>query len=203
MILENTSLFLDMEDAVQHLAERLTGKDSNDFLFVVLTKDAKPVADQIAMRLGISVTLSPAEENAEMAGAISMVSFDYSTIHNSGRDLPQDFIFHQEQNLRANLMFLYSDTYKSMATKFPGKTVILVDELSNNEDHISSLDQNSKQSERISLTVPTDAPASLNEISNPGKRFILLHAGKDDSANEIAQDFDIIIEEVVPELNEV
>jgi hypothetical protein len=49
------------------------------------------------------------------------------------------------------------------------------------------------------LSVPTNIPASLDEISKPGKRFILLHAGNDASADEIAQDFDIIVEEPVTE----
>ena len=78
MVMEDASLFLDIDCAVHHLAERLVGKNNNDFLLVVLTNDAMPVADQIAKRLGLNIKLSPAEENTEMTEAASVVSFDYN-----------------------------------------------------------------------------------------------------------------------------
>jgi len=192
--MEDASLFLDIDYAVRHLKERLTGRNNDDFLFVVLTEDAMPVADQIAKRLGINITLSPAEGSTEMTEATNMMSFDYNKINNSGRDLPQDFIFHQEQNLRAKLLSLYADTYENVSINFPEKVVIMVDELDYDGDQFhSSLSQHVKQGERIHLSPPMNTPGLVDKVSKTNKGFVLLHVGGLESKSDTDAGFDIII----------
>ena len=201
MVLGNTSLFLSIDEAVHQLADQSTEYENNHFLIVVISQDAMPAADQIAKRLGMEIVFSAVEKNTETADSlhtISVVSFDYNMINGSGRDIPQDFICHQEQNLRANLSCIYAETYRSIASKFPGKVVILVDELTNNGDEfLPSMTKDLRQQPgRISLAVPRITPGIVCSNGRKDKKFVFLHVGYGDSMNDPYQDFDIIIEDV-------
>jgi predicted phosphoribosyltransferase len=202
MVLENTSLFLDMDQAVHQIAERMTGNDVNDFLVVVLSRNVFPVADQMAKRVGLNIfflgaerftgTIDPLNEN-------SVVNFDYNTINDSGRDLPRDFIYHQEQNLRANLVSIYAEMYKSVASKFPANTVILVDELrSNGKQFLPSLaKQEIQETGKINESLPAIIPGAARNDNKPVTLFVFLHMGNEDSVYRPFQGFDIIVEKIV------
>lgn len=206
MVLENTSLFLDMDQAVHQIAERIAGNDVNDFLVVVLSQNIFPAADQMAKRLGLNVfflgmerftgTIDPINEG-------SVVNFDYNTINDSGRDLPRDFIYHQEQNLRANLISMYAETYKNVASKFPANSVILVDELrSNGRQFLPSLTKKENQeTEKMNESLPEIIPGGARKDTKLETLFVFLHMGNEDSVYRPFQGFDIIVEKTVGNTN--
>ena len=187
MVLENTSLFLDLDQAVQQLAELIVRYEHSDLLMAVLCQDAMPVANQIARELGLNLAFSDVDINTEAAtrlDKVNPVDFDYGMVKESGRDIPQDFIVHQEQNLRTNLISIYDKAYEKIINKYPDKMIIMVDQLTNID----------------AAFFPCPNPKHIdqsggNSFSTPAvRRFILLHAAKGKSGNTITQGFDIIIE---------
>jgi hypothetical protein len=183
--LSNTSLFLDLDEAVSQSAERILGCEHSDLLMVVLSLDAMPVANQIATELGLNLAFSAADINAK-AGLekVNPVDFDYGMVKESGRDIPQDFIVHQERNLRSGLLSIYEKIYESMVRKYPGKVIIMVDQLINIGARFFP-----------SLTRKYMHQSGGNSFSVPSvRRFIFLHAANRNSENTITPGFDIIIE---------
>jgi predicted phosphoribosyltransferase len=199
MVLENNSLFLDIDQAIHQIAERIAGNDMNDLLVVVLSKNVFPVADQMAKRLGLNIffleeesfrgTIDPLSES-------SVINFEYNIINDSGRDLPRDFIYHQEQNLRANLVSIYAETYRNVASKFPANSVILVDELrSNGKQFLPSLKKKENQEPEMNESVQATIPGAARNDSKPKTLFVFLHVGNEDSVYRSFQRFDVIVEE--------
>jgi len=192
--LENTSLFLDLGQAIPQLAEFISHYGQSDVLIVVLCQDAMLAAGKIATSLGdLNLILSTVDINAEILDSIPkgiQVDFDYGMVKESGRDTPQDFILRQEQNLRANLISIYSETYENMVKAYPGKLIILLDQLTNIDAGIFPC-----------LTPKYANPSGGNSFSDPAIReFIFLHISKKKSGNATTPGFDIIIEHNFTEL---
>ena len=115
--LDNTSLFLDLDQAVLRLAELISLYEQNNILMIVICQDAMPVANQIAGKLSLALIFSPVDlktKTAESQRKNNPVDFDYDIVKESGRDVPQNFIVHQEQNLRTNLKSIYTEMYEAM-----------------------------------------------------------------------------------------
>ena len=187
MVLENTSLFLDLDQAVPQLAELISQYENSDVLMVVLCQEAMPVANQIARRLWLNLTFSPVDLKTKTADSLDKVipiDFDYGMVKESGRDIPQDFIVHQQQNLRANLISIYTKTYESITKTYPDKLIILVDQLTNIDAAFFAC-----------LTQKYTQQSGGNSFSIPAiRQFVFLHASNGKSGNAITQGFDIIIE---------
>jgi hypothetical protein len=133
-VLENASLFLNLDQAVPRLAERISLYEHSSVLMVVICQEAMPVANQIAGALGLNLIFSAIDPNTKTTESQVKdipVDFDYDTVKESSRDIPQDFIVHQEQNLRTNLKSIYTEIYESLTRKHPDKLIILVDQLTN------------------------------------------------------------------------
>lgn len=97
--LDNTSLFLDLDQAVLRLAELISLYEQNNILMIVICQDAMPVANQIAGKLGLALIFSPVDlktKTAESQRKNNPVDFDYDIVKESGRDVPQNFIVHQD-----------------------------------------------------------------------------------------------------------
>ena len=187
MVLENTSLFLDLHQAVPLLAEFISHFENSDALVIVICQDAMPVANQIAGKLGLNLIFSAVGLDAKTAESEETgipVHFDYGVVKESGRDIPQNFIVHQEQNLRTNLISLYMKTYEALTKTYPDNLVILVDQLTNIDTAVfPCLTQNSPdQSAGNSFSIPAI------------RKFIFLHISTGKSESSIQQNFDIIIE---------
>lgn len=134
MILESASIFLDRDQAAQQLAEKLLSYENKDCIIVAVSNGALPIASHIAKRLEADLTFVPREmikDPADPHKTIGVVSFDYTIIDNSCRDIPQNYIYRQAQMLQANLISRYQDFYRTMATRFRDRVVILVDHLTN------------------------------------------------------------------------
>jgi hypothetical protein len=192
MVIENTSLFLDLNQAVRRLAERVMGYEHSEVLMVVLCQDAMPVANKIARRLGLNLMFTAVEADIDLTDAISGVNFDYSMVEESGRDIPRDFIYHQEQSLRSNLMSIYEETYNGARSKFPDKFIILVDELTNNgtkflPSHTQNHSRESEENSSSMLELPPEQPFKRN------RHFVFLHACSGYTGNEIKNHLDLII----------
>ncbi|HEY3402579.1 MAG TPA: hypothetical protein VGK59_04270 [Ohtaekwangia sp.] len=57
--LDNTSLFLDLDQAVLRLTELISLYEQSNILMIVICQDAMPVASQIARKLGLALFFSP------------------------------------------------------------------------------------------------------------------------------------------------
>ena len=57
-VLENTSLFLDLDNAISQLGDVMSHYKRDEFLIVVLCEDVMPVANEVARRLGLNLTFS-------------------------------------------------------------------------------------------------------------------------------------------------
>lgn len=187
MVLENSSLFLDLNQALSRLAELMFPCEQSDVLMVGLCQEAMPGANKIARELGLNFAFSNAVINAETTARfdkVNPVDFDYARVEESGRDIPQDFIVHQERNLRNNLISIYEKTYQRITNKYPNKVVVMVDQLTNINAAFFSC-----------LTRKYIGQACGNGGSIPAiRKFIFLHASKGSSASACTQDFDMLIE---------
>src|SRR5688500_376035 len=99
IVLENKSLFMELDQAVAQLDEVILCEGSKEFLMVVLCEDALPISNEIARRLELNLTFLAVDLNMKDAESVDKgipVDFDYGIVKESGRDMPQDFIFHQE-----------------------------------------------------------------------------------------------------------
>jgi hypothetical protein len=186
-VLENASIFLNVDQAVPQLAERISLYEKRSVLMVVICPDAIPAANQIAGELGLNLIFSAVDLNTKTAGSLVTgfpVDFDYDIVKESSRDIPQNFIVHQEQNLRTNLKIVYTDIYQSLTRKHPGKLIILVDQLTNiNAAFFPCLAQNyTDQSGGKSFSMPAI------------RKFVFLHFSDETQGERITQGFDIIIE---------
>jgi hypothetical protein len=105
-------------------------------------------------------------------------------VKESGRDIPQDFILHQEQNLRMNLISFYTKAYEGLIKTLPGKHIILVDKLTNiNTTFFSCVTQtNTYQSGGNSFSMPAV------------RHFIFLHVSNAKSLESMTNGLDMIIE---------
>src|SRR5688572_5538235 len=186
VVLENTSLFLDLDQTVHQLAEFISHFENSDILVTVLCQDAMPVANRIARKLELTLIFSDVGLNAKTAesGKGIPVHFDYGIVKESGRDIPQNFIVHQEQNLRTNLICLYMETYEALTKTYPDKLVILVDQLTNIDTAFFPC-----------LTHNYPDQSGGNSFSIPAiRKFVFLHSANGKSESSIKQSFDIIIE---------
>jgi hypothetical protein len=187
MVLENASLFVDLHHAVPQLAMHISHYKNRDVLVVVICEDVMPVASQIAGKLMLNLIFSTVDANAKTADSLDKgipVHFDYDMIRESGRDTPQDFIVHQEQNLRTNLISIYTETYEALSRIYPDKLIILVDQLTNVDAGFFPC-----------LTQTYKDPSVGNSFSSPAiRKFVFLHMSNEKSANSSAQGFDMIIE---------
>jgi hypothetical protein len=188
MVLENTSLFFELDRAIPQLAEMISHYEDSDLLMVVLCQDAMPVASQIAKRFGLNLIFSTVDINTELRGSLNSgipVDFDYTLVKESGRDIPQNFIVHQEQNLRTNLLSVYTEVYKSITNIYPGKLIILVDQLTNIDSEFlpCPAQRYSHQSGGNSFSIP--------EI----RKFVFLHVSESEPGSAITQGLDMIIEQ--------
>jgi hypothetical protein len=187
MVLENASLFLDFDQAISQLTELILRCEHSDLLMVVRCQEAMPVANQIARELSLSVVFSASSVDTETRPCLDIASpiyFDYEMVKESGRDLPQDVILHEEKNLRANLISIYEKTYEEIVSDYPGKIIIMVDELTNIDAAFFPR-----------LTGNYMEQSSGNGFSEPvTRRFIFLHAANRKSGNTATPGFDIIIE---------
>jgi hypothetical protein len=187
IVLDNASLFRDLDQAVLQLAELISLYEHRSILMVVICQDAMPVASQIAGKLGLTLVFSAVDlntETAEFQRKNNPVDFDYDIVRESGRDVPQNFIIHQQQNLRMNLKSIYAVTYEAMIKIYPDKLIILVDQLTNiNATFFPCLTQNhADQSTGNSFSIPAI------------RKFIFLHVSDEKSGNSATQGCDIIIE---------
>lgn len=189
-VLENTSLFLDLDNAISQLGDVVSHYKRDEFLVVVLCEDAMPVATEVARRLGLNLTFSVNDLNvitADMLNRNIRADFDYGMVEGSGRDIPQDFIFHKEQSLRADLIALYKETYGSMNKTYPGKLIILVDQLTNINASFFSC-QASKNANQV----------VGNTFSNPAIRdFVFMHARIENPSDLVTHGLDMMIRQVV------
>ena len=192
MVLENASLFLDLDQGILQLASYISHCPNSGVLMVVICQDAMSVANQIAGKLKMNVMFSAVDLNIktiESRDTSLPVDFDYDVVRESGRDIPQNFIVHQEQNLRMNLISIYAETYESLAKTYPDKLIVLVDQLTNIDTAVFPC-----------LIQKYAHPSGGNRFFSPAiRKFVFLHISNERSVNSIIQGFDIIIEHTLIE----
>lgn len=186
MILESTSLFLNRDQAAQQLAEKLLSYENKDVIIAAVSKGAWPIANHIAKRLEADFTFVPCEmikDPADPLKTIGVVSFDYTIINNACRDIPQDYIYRQAQMLQANLKSRYRNFYRTMATRFQDRVVILVDDLTNISYEILACLKTirKQQPEKIIVAVPAITENAAHEIAKEAEALIFIHVISEDS----------------------
>lgn len=188
IVSENTCLFVKLDDAVAQVAQFMTHFENIEVLMVALCQNAMPVANEIALTLRLNLIFSAVDLNtktAEFQDKRIPVAFDYGIVKESGRDIPQNFIVHQEQNLRTDLISVYTQTYEKLRRTYPDKLIILVDQLTNiDAAFFQCVNRNiTDQVEGNSFSIPTI------------RHFIFLHAFDQKLGNVAKQGFDIIIKD--------
>jgi hypothetical protein len=178
MVLENKSLFQAIDQAISELTERQMQSGQRDLLMVVLSQDAMPVACQMARSLELNLTFSIVEQRVKHPCAVDPIEFDFNMVKESSRDLPQDFIFHQERNLKTTLKSIYDGIHKEMSSKYPNEAIILVDELINDGSEFRPAFMQDiavrPEGDRISNTDP-----NCGGTLQVGRRFVYLHSSDD------------------------
>jgi hypothetical protein len=155
---------------------------------IVLCHDVMPMANQIGSKLGLTPIFSAGHFTSKVElegnGKGVLVDFDYDMIKKSARDIPQDFIFHQEQNLRKNLISFYTKEYEELIKTFPGKLIILMDKLTNIDTALfpCMTQTNTYQSGGKSFLMPAV------------RHFVFLHVSNTKSMESIANSLHMIIE---------
>src|SRR6187455_264695 len=93
VLLENNFLFLDLEQAIYRLTERISRYEERKYLMIVLSEEVMSVSKQIAKASGIRDVLTFDSGTRPATRATNEIQFDFDVVKESGRDLPQDFIF--------------------------------------------------------------------------------------------------------------
>jgi hypothetical protein len=129
-------------------------------------------ANQIAEALGLGVVLPLAGEIRPTTRPANEIQFDFNIIKESGRDLPQDFILHEERNLKAKMMFWYQRIYKERSSQYPNDLIILVDALTNDGFEFRQREDSLGQSGENRMGEPDSNSSAASKVA---KRFVYLH----------------------------
>lgn len=168
VVSENNFLFLDLTQAICYLNERILRSECN-YLIIVLSEQVMSVSNQIAEASGISDVLLFDSGIRPATLPTNEIQFDFHIVKESGRDLPQDFVFHEERNLKAQMISRYKDIYKEISSKHPNRAIILVDSFISNGSEFrqrqDSLDENKM----------VDIDSDKREVSNVSRQFVYLH----------------------------
>jgi hypothetical protein len=186
LALENNFLFLELPEAISNLKERISRSGKRKHLMIILSKKIMSVANQIADACGVSEVIT-------FYGAVRLVNrnfneiqFDLNTVRESGRDVPQDFIFHEERNLKARMISWYQGIYNELTPIYPDRGVILADFL------LSDGLEFRHTRDILNLSVDNkalDIKKENTDAANEARRFIYLHSvqGDGDGVNMIIQ----------------
>jgi hypothetical protein len=186
---ENNLLFLGIEEAISQLNERILHYGHDRHLLVALSPDAMHIAIQLASASGLDVALS--DKSVPSTFPKNVVKFQFNIVKESGRDLPQDFVFHEERNLKAKMISFYEDIYDEIGSQYPNDRIILVDALTNNGAEFrrkEGIIELTKVTEIVEQR-PNDGPTSID------RHFIYLHQtnGSRDGINMmLEQKFELI-----------
>jgi hypothetical protein len=137
-----------------------------------LSEEALSVANQIARASGLSVVLSLVSGIGPTTRPTNEIPFDFNIVRESGRDLPQDFIFHEERNLKAKMMSWYKHVYREISSRYPDNTIILVDALTNDGFEFRQREGRFDQSEKNRMTEPDSNSGGALKVT---RNFVYLH----------------------------
>lgn len=171
-VVENNFLFLDVEQAISYLNERILRYKQRNYLMIVLSEEALSAGNQIASASGLSVALSLVSESRPTRRPTNEIPFDFNIVKGSGRDLPQDFVVHEERNLKAKMIAWYERIYKETSSRHPGNALILVDALTNDGFEFRQREDSLDQSENRMAEPDSNHRAPVRVA----RRFIYLHS---------------------------
>src|SRR5687767_11056961 len=126
IVVENNFLFLDIAQAIHHLNERASRYEQGKCLMAVLTDEVMSVSKEIGKACGIDQVILFDGETSRINSSSNNVEFDLNVVKDSGRDIPQDFIFHEERNLKAKMISSYEPIYNELSSKYPNQEIILI-----------------------------------------------------------------------------
>jgi hypothetical protein len=184
LVSENNFLFLDLAEAISHLNERILRNEQHNYLMIVLSEEAMSVANQIAKASGIKDVLSFDRGSRPATRPTSKIQFNFNLVKESGRDLPQDFVFHEERNLKAKMISRYRHVYKEISSKHVNRAIILVDSLTNGGFEFRQGPDSLDENKMIEIN------PNKSEASNVDRQFVYLHLIEEDGDG-----INIIIEE--------
>ena len=169
VLLENNFLFLDLEQAIYHLNEQISRYEERKYLMIVLSEAVMSVSNQIAKASGISDVLSFDSASRPANRPTNEIPFDFDVVKESGRDLPQDFIVHEERNLKAKMISWYTDIYKEISSKHPDRSIILVDALTSDGSEFRQRQDSVDENKMI------ETRSKHNDVPNVARQFVYLH----------------------------
>lgn len=190
MTLENPSIFLESDQEAQQLAHRLLEYENKNVIVVAVSNAGWSIANLIAKQLKADFTFLPWEvikDPADPQKSVGIVRFDYSSINESCRDIPQDYLIRQTQAIQADLALRYEDFYKTMEIKFQSRIVILVDYIASTSNEIlACLNTIRNQSpEKIIVAVPTITASAAHDIAHEAEALIFIEIASEDSIRNI------------------
>lgn len=190
MVQEQTSFFLDRHQAARQLASMLNQFRGKRVVIVAVSDGGVPIAKLLSQELNAEIAFvpsrilySPADPNVE----IGVVSLDTAIVKEGCRDIPQDYIYRQVQQMRNSLLADYSDFHDNMVPEVEGKVVILVDDITKSSYEIlASMKTVMKQRpEKVVVACPVVTIAAACEIADQAEA-VFLHVV---SADEIGNSF--------------
>lgn len=200
MVLEGKLLFLNRQQAAHQLAERLAGYAEKGAVIVAISNDGIPVAYHVAMELKAELAFVPYEElqsPTDKLRALGAVSLDYCVVKEQWRDIPQDFLYHKIQAIKANLMRKVEMVGGVNPRDFHDKVVILVSDYSETGcEVVACLKTIEKQRPyKIVVAIPVITSEAAHEITNTADEFCFLEIASGDSI-EMAYEDNIDLTEV-------
>lgn len=183
VVLENNFLFLDLAEVIDNLIERISRSAERNYLMIVLSDKVMSVANRIARATGISDVLSFYRRNRLIDRILNEIQFDFDIVKKPGRDLPQDFILHEERNLKAKMISRYTDIYKEISAMHPSRAIILVDSLTSDGSEFRQRQDGVDENKMV------DTDSDKRAVSNVAKQFVYLHLiqGDGDGINMIIE----------------
>lgn len=181
-IARKMALFSDRDQAQQYLARALEAYKNSDAVVVAVPRGGVPVANHIAQELQLPMEVFPCEKIAHPADrsrSIGSVCLNEVVIHDSDRDIPQEYIQYAVQRLRTALrerqrQYAQGDRSINLA----GKTAIIVDDwLTTGDTILACLRDIQRQGpERIVVAAPIVTPQALKSVSKEADDvvFVLL-----------------------------
>lgn len=208
MKLKNPRLFLNREDAVQKLLEKLCVYRNSGSCVVSTSKGGLALASPVAKALGGDLFFIPSKifrHPGDPQRTVGVVTPEHAIMHDLDRDIPQEFVYRKTRTLQSSLASRYQRAYSPIASRFQGRIVILVEDCVESMEKVLACVETIREQKprKIVIVAPVISSRVVNDFITEADSVVFLNIVSDKAIRSACEDFDLISDEDVAELMEI